>query len=323
MSGFVSHSVFIAATWIAAIFGGIGIGAAFVSAIVGYQLTEKTLSDSQIKIAAANAVGETAKAEAAKANKRAEELRSDNIALQAGVRPRRFSFMGWTNNPERISKIYDALKPHAGTSVLIQVVPDLEAKIFANDIASVLTAAGWKPTFVTEKESHMPDLSFPEGLFIFTLSDGKSQTEAGTTLWTSMVDAFHEMGGQPFDGAPIHEIITVPKIGYPQFDPPTTAVFVRVGLRQLSSQFLEIQRRELVRQNEDWDDKLKEIVKSGRTLQSQATDGSMVEVKIGPDGKLASADPNKKLLEPDRSLTLILPNGIMLRSSSPPESVKK
>src|ERR1035441_5043966 len=67
-----------------------------------------------------NAVGETAKAEAAKANKRAEELRSDNIALQAGVRPRRFSFMGWTNNPERISKIYDALKPHAGTSVLIQ-----------------------------------------------------------------------------------------------------------------------------------------------------------------------------------------------------------
>ena len=78
-----------------------------------------------------------------------------------------------------------------------------------------------------------------------------------------------------------------------------------------------------MRQNEDWDDKLKEIVKSGRTLQSQATDGSMVEVKIGPDGKLASADPNKKLLEPDRSLTLILPNGIMLRSSSPPESVKK
>jgi hypothetical protein len=319
LSGFVSHSVFIAATWIAAVFGGIGIGAAFVSAIVGYHLTEDALSDSRTKIAAANAVGETAKAEAAKANKRAEELRSDNIALQAGVRPRRFSFMGWTNNTERVSKIYDALKPYKGTVAFIQVAPDFEAKIFANDIASVLTANGWKPTFVTEKESHMSDLSFPEGLLILTLSDGKSQTEAGAALWASMVDAFHEMGGKPFDGAPIHEIITAPKLGYPEFDPPITAIFVRVGLRQLSSQFLEIQRRALVRENEDWDNKLKDIIKSGRSLHSQATDGTMVEVKIDPDGKLVSADPNKKLLEPDSTLTLMLPNGAMLRSSPPPE----
>jgi hypothetical protein len=266
--------------------------------------------DAGQKISAANAIGETAKAEAAKANERAEQLRADNISLQAGVRPRRLSFMGWTTNPERVAKIYEGLKPYAGTSVFIQVVPDFEAQMFAKDIASVLATNGWNVGFVTEKETRMPALSFSEGVFIFTLSDGKSQTEAGTALWTAMVGASHEMGAQPFEGAPIHEILDGPKPGYPQFDPPITAVFVRVGLRQLSSQFLEIQRRELARQDNDWNEKMKEIVRSGRTLMSQATDGSTVAVKIGPDGKLVSADPSKTLLVADTTPTLIFRTGL-------------
>jgi hypothetical protein len=52
---FVSPTVFIVATWLAAILGGIGIGAAFISAIVGYQLTERALRESDVKIAEANA----------------------------------------------------------------------------------------------------------------------------------------------------------------------------------------------------------------------------------------------------------------------------
>jgi hypothetical protein len=51
----VSPSVFIVATLVAAIFRGVGIAAAFVSAIVGYQLTEAALRDSNVKIAEANA----------------------------------------------------------------------------------------------------------------------------------------------------------------------------------------------------------------------------------------------------------------------------
>jgi hypothetical protein len=52
-----------------------------------------------------------------------------------------------------------------------------------------------------------------DAALIFTLSDGKAQTEAGTALWTAFVDAGHEMGGEPFDGAPIHEILDQPKPG--------------------------------------------------------------------------------------------------------------
>jgi hypothetical protein len=51
MSAWVSHSAFIGAIWIAAIFGGIGIGAAFISAIVGYQLTEESLAEANRRIA--------------------------------------------------------------------------------------------------------------------------------------------------------------------------------------------------------------------------------------------------------------------------------
>ncbi len=278
------------------------------------RLQRQEARDAVVEIANANAVGESAKADAAKANQRAEQLRADNLALQAGARPRRFSFMGWTTHPERVQNIYAPLKSFSGTSVLIQAVPDFEAQMFAKDIAAVLSAANWNVRFVTETESHMPDTSFAEGLYIFTLSDGKSQTEAGTALWTAMGDAAHQMGAQPFEGAPNHEILDKPKPGYPYFDPPVTAVFLRVGLRQLSSQFLEIQRRELVRQSEDFDHHLKDIVKSGRQLLMQATDGTMVAATIGPDGKLTSSDPNKKLIEKDDTPTLILPNGIMLRS---------
>jgi hypothetical protein len=188
--------------------------------------------------------------------------------------------------------------------------------MYAQDIVAVLTQCGWKPRLVTEKESHMSDTSFAQGVFIFTLSDGRSVTQAGTALWTAMVNASHEMGAQPFEGAPIHEILDKPKSGYPHFEPPITAVFVRVGLRQVSSQFLEMQRRDLLRQNEEWADKLKSVVSGGGKLLAPAIDGSTVEAKIGPDGKLISADPTKKLLDPDRDLTLILP-GIMLRSKPP------
>jgi hypothetical protein len=97
-----------------------------------------------------------------------------NLALQAGVRPRRFSFFGWTTNPDGIAKIYAGLKEHAGTLALIQVVPDLEAQIFARDIASVLSANGWQIRFVSEKESDVPDLSLSEGVSIYALADGKT-----------------------------------------------------------------------------------------------------------------------------------------------------
>jgi hypothetical protein len=81
VSGFVSHSAFIVATWVAAVFGGIGIGAAFISAIIGYQLTEEALSDANTKISAARdeakAIGDKAAADIATANKVIAEARAE------------------------------------------------------------------------------------------------------------------------------------------------------------------------------------------------------------------------------------------------------
>jgi hypothetical protein len=130
-----------------------------------------------------------------------------------------------------------------------------------------------------------------------------------------MLRAFHEMGMLPAAGGAPVRLFDKQGPVRPRFEPAVTGVFICVGLRQLSAQFLDIQRRELVRQQQDWDDHLRAIVKSGQKLMSQATDGTMVETIVGPDGKLISADPNKKLIEIDRTPTLVFPGGEMLRST--------
>ena len=241
---------------------------------------DKDREELRVKIAEANKIGEQARTEAAKANARTaeakleqERLRADNLAVQATLRPRRLSFMGWTEHPEKVAAIYDNLKKYSGTVALIQTVPDFEAQMFARDIATVLQQAGWKPSFVNETQSHMSEMSFPEGIMIFTLSDGTSKTEAGTALWSAFIDVAHEMGGEPFDGAPIHEILDSPKRGYPQFVPATTAVFVRIGTKPITQQFLEIQRRSLERQRQDFRKVDERCVGTGRQDSNASISG--------------------------------------------------
>ena len=282
---------------------------------------ERYKIDAAGKIAVANVVGASALADAAKANKRAEELRADNLALQAGVRPRRLSFFGWTMKPDGVAKLYEALDKFSGTTVLIQAIPDFEPQTFARDIASVLAGKKWNVRLVSEKESKMADTAIPEGVSIFSLTDSKIDSDAGVALWRTMLGAFHEMGMMPPATGPA--VINWGSQRHPwdtfNFDPPVSGLFVCVG-RPSSTAFLEAQRKELVRQQQDWDDNLKAMVRGGHKLMSQATDGTMVETMIGPDGGLISADPTKKLVEPDRDPTLVLPGGIMFRSAPPPDN---
>lgn len=60
--------VFFWATVTAAVAGGISITAAFVSAMVGYQITDLVQADADKRISEASARGDEARAEAAKAN---------------------------------------------------------------------------------------------------------------------------------------------------------------------------------------------------------------------------------------------------------------
>jgi hypothetical protein len=120
MPALVSQSVFIAATWIAAIFGGIGIGAAFVSAIVGYQLTEEALSDARIKIAASDARTKEA------------ELKLERLRKQMG--------------PRIIDRelFRDAISQQSKSKVeILYLRDDSEAFTLALQIQNNLPAAGW------------------------------------------------------------------------------------------------------------------------------------------------------------------------------------
>ncbi len=251
---------------------------------------------------------------AAAAEQKAEELRSDNLLLQASLRPRRFSFSGWTTGSTPISSIYEELKKHSGTHVLIQVVPDFEAQVFAQDIATTIESHGWKSRLVKQEESHFSELSITDGIWIFPLTE--SVVPAATALWGSLIQALNRMGIKITGDMPILMTLSQQQTGAaPRFNPQIDAVFVRIG-RKSSTGLMELHLRELVREQETWDRQLTDIVRAGRKLMAQATDGTMVETAIGSDGKLISADPTKTLAIPNSEPTLVLNGGeLMLRST--------
>lgn len=282
-------------------------------------IKETGIANARASVSLATAAASNAAA--AQANKRAEELRADNLSLQASMRPRRFTFTGWVINPERITSLYEGLKAHAGTVVLIQAVPDFEATLFARDVAETLARQGWKAALVTQEQSHVPDTNFIEGTWIVPLNE-VVEAAAGA-LWGGLIHALHEIG-MPNDTPTMVAPLTKdsrPLAPIPKFDGISDAIFVRIGLKS-STGFVEMQRREMVRQLEDADNNLIAHVRAGGKLMAPATDGSMVETKIGQNGKLVSADPTKTLWERDDP-TLILGNEMMLRSTPPRDAQAK
>ena len=95
--------------------------------------------------ALANEGAAKANERAAKANERAaslekesEMLRSENLALQDLIRPRRLPTGGG------FSDKYEELAKFAGTPAVIFVVADFASQVFAGDIWNVLKKANWK-----------------------------------------------------------------------------------------------------------------------------------------------------------------------------------
>ncbi len=273
------------------------------------------------KVSASVMLAASANERASIASKRAEELRVDNLSLQASLRPRRFSFKGWTTgDPKQIAAIYEGLKAHSGSVVLIQPVHDFEAQLFARDIASTLAESGWQARLVTQYESHFPDLALTEGVWIFQLTEAAGL--ASTALYVALGDALQRMGMHHSD-MPFHQTLASQMpLPSPRFDPPIDAVFVRVGLKS-SSSLDELRQREFLREGEEYEAALTNHVRAGGELKCSATDGTIVDAVIGPNGKLVSADPNKKLALPDRHPTLILPGGTMIRAAPFPNETPK
>jgi hypothetical protein len=150
--------VFKFSTISAFIAGGIGISSAFISAWVGYQITDSVQRDATVKIAEAQARGDEAKAEAGRANERAEELSKENLDLRQRIAPRRIT-------REQHDVIVNALR-NAPATFDIEVMGDGESGAFASDIFKTLTDAGW-----TAGQKSFPLGEIWTGLSVFTTND--------------------------------------------------------------------------------------------------------------------------------------------------------
>jgi hypothetical protein len=152
------ESVFRWSATIAFVFGGIGVTAAFVSAIVGYQVTDRVVKESDKKIAEANARSEEAKAisveasakiaeahtQAAKANERSASLEHD--AAQARLETERLKAqLAWRILPQNLANALGTfLSTNTGQINIQYVANDTEAQYFAIQLINIFRKAGWQ-----------------------------------------------------------------------------------------------------------------------------------------------------------------------------------
>jgi hypothetical protein len=129
------ENVFRWATISALAFGGIGVLSAFISAWVGYEITDATQKDANQRIADAQARGDEARVEAARANERAAAIEAENLKLEAQLAPRRL-----TNEQQAI--LATALAALAGKTVRIESYSlDAEAAILGKQIEQAFSSA--------------------------------------------------------------------------------------------------------------------------------------------------------------------------------------
>jgi hypothetical protein len=126
------EKVFFIATAAAAVFGGLGIMAAFISGVVGYQVTDRVLKDADVRIADANRG-------AADANAKAESERLARMELEKFVGPRYIAIIAGTPGTGT-----ERLKQFAGTPYILQFVPnDMEINRLAQMIEFLLRESNW------------------------------------------------------------------------------------------------------------------------------------------------------------------------------------
>lgn len=117
-------------------------------------------------------------AEAARANRRTEELRAENLKMRAILRPRSLPLHVEIDG-KKYEAEYEALKSFRGTHAIIVPIADWEARSLAEDIANVLRAAEWKVEF------REPQRSVIDGVVVYSGHTASDSTfKAGDTLVT-------------------------------------------------------------------------------------------------------------------------------------------
>jgi hypothetical protein len=143
------------------------------------ELQEYKLTTSK-EIAVANAVGEAAKTEAARANESTAKLNSEtarltaeNLALQKTMLPRRLSVIRmdepfgelhlWNFGIEpTATELFSGIQKFMGVPVWIQAVPEFEPETFALDLKAALEQNGVKVSLVDQAVTGSPQPKSPE-----------------------------------------------------------------------------------------------------------------------------------------------------------------
>lgn len=114
-------------------------------------IANKRAAELEVKAAETQLLAEDARADAAKAHEKTEELRKKNLTLESKVEEERRSRMELEQAVSpRIMEQYKssgALKTLTGVTAIISSIPDLESQKMARQLATTLSMAGWKYQF--------------------------------------------------------------------------------------------------------------------------------------------------------------------------------
>jgi hypothetical protein len=185
MPGFLEpiwETIFRAATWSALIFGAVSIGSAFVSAWVGWEITDATQKDADARIRAGDIRIAEANARTAAAEVRLEEMRQK-------IGPRRIDEKTFLARLEGTPKM---------TVLVSHAEDDPDSYFLANSLLGFLSAAKWDAKYVgaTTHDVKMCGASFG-GVLVLTKSISAEEGEALSkppkervkTPWLTLTDA--------------------------------------------------------------------------------------------------------------------------------------
>jgi hypothetical protein len=162
-----------------------------------------------------------------------ERLKSENLAFEKILLPRRVFVI-----PKEKYFLINDLDKFKGTPVMLQVVPDFEAKVLANDIFAVLTGSGWVVQYVDSTGSNLEPQSISEGVSVHTnkasirpyLANSGSSAGNAVASWLDGANVNptgvpHWEDLSPWNGTP----------GYLKFNAPDNVVLVTVGMKPVAA----------------------------------------------------------------------------------------
>jgi len=186
----------------------------------------------------------------AEANKQAEEaqlatekLRAENLRLQMVLQPRTILIFGRNNDAPIRGQRLEELKRHAGTQLLIQVVPDLEAQKLAAGIRDLAGFIGWNAKDVAA----VPVGRIGEGVAIVTIEPPSPATDIRMKMprgVKALLEFLQLDLGPPYGPMLPFSVMWMPVIkgtewfGLGDFKLPDGAILVLVGMKPITMAFM-------------------------------------------------------------------------------------